>query len=138
MPLLPRRVVDLLLPGENVLQALRRLAAVRQPAGATPAVSTAGSGSGGGGSSPAAEALAQHVRALRGPAMPPAVREKFEQLVRREGWVGTEQGRFVSGRSVPRAFFRHSPPARAADASLNSDPLATLTPTPHRRSCPAC
>lgn len=92
VPLLPCRVVDLLLPGENVLQALRRLAAVRLPAGAAATVSTAGSGggSGGGGGSPAADTLAQHVRALRGPAMPPAVREKFEQLVRLAGLAEME------------------------------------------------
>lgn len=81
--------MDLLLPGESVLQALRRLAAVRQPAGAARPASP-GSGSGAGGS-PGAEAAAAHARALRGPAMPPAVREKFEQLVRLGGrgvWAG--------------------------------------------------
>ncbi|PRW58842.1 CD2 antigen cytoplasmic tail-binding 2 [Chlorella sorokiniana] len=72
-----RRIVDLLLPGENVLQALRRLAAVRQPARG--AVTTPAATSGGAtGGSPDADTLARG--ALKGPAMPPAVQEKFEQL----------------------------------------------------------
>lgn len=72
-----RRLVDLLLPGENVLQALRRLAAVRQPLGASP-----GGGAANGGSPPG-DPLARHPRALRTQAMPAGVQEKFEQLVRR-------------------------------------------------------
>ncbi|KAL4425716.1 hypothetical protein ABPG75_009732 [Micractinium tetrahymenae] len=67
-----RKLVDLLLPGENVLQALRRLAAVRQPA----------AGAADGRASPtAADPLARHPRALAGQGpMPPVVRDKFEQL----------------------------------------------------------
>lgn len=49
------RLVDLLLPGENVLQALRRLAAVRQPAAAS---------ADGRASPTAADPLARHPRAL--------------------------------------------------------------------------
>ena len=79
-----RRVVELLLPGENVLQALRRLAAVRQPAAAALAAGSASSGGG----SPATDVLASNAGPARGPAMPPAVREKFEQLVRRAGGLG--------------------------------------------------
>ncbi|KAL4445882.1 hypothetical protein ABPG77_009081 [Micractinium sp. CCAP 211/92] len=67
-----RKLVDLLLPGENVLQALRRLAAVRQPAAAS---------ADGRASPTAADPLARHPRALASQgAMPPVVRDKFEQL----------------------------------------------------------
>lgn len=50
-----RRIVDMLLPGENVLQALRRLARVRQ---------LGGGGAAGGPATPAGDPLTRHPRAL--------------------------------------------------------------------------
>lgn len=58
------RVMDLLLPGENVLQALRRLSAVRQPLG--PGGAGAGSEAGAGRISPTGDdPMSHHPRAPR-------------------------------------------------------------------------
>ncbi|KAL4859915.1 CD2 antigen cytoplasmic tail-binding protein 2 [Chlorella vulgaris] len=68
---LKHRIVDMLLPAENVLQALRRLARVRQPVGSGATAPA----------TPAADPLTRHPWALGAEqAMPPVVRQRFQEL----------------------------------------------------------